>query len=212
MALLDAISSIFQTTTSGISSFIQSQGYFAILVLMTLEGSSLPIPSEIVIPAAGYFAAQGLLNPFIAFAMVLLGSIFGLAIDYGIGFFIGKEVIYRHLRLFRVKKETLEGFDSWFARNGAFAVFVTRFIPEVRALMSFPAGFARMPLKKFFFWSILGNIIWGSALFAFGYYLLSVNSIVLAMAGIGIFGIVLYLVYRLFMRKMKRDSRKARHG
>lgn len=201
------ITDVFQWTASGITSFIQSQGYLAILALMTLEGSSLPVPSEIIVPVAGLVSAQGLLNPFIAFSMVLIGSIIGLAVDYGVGYFIGKDVVYKHLQFFHVRKETLDGFDNWFTRNGAFAVFVTRFIPEIRALMSFPAGFAKMPLKKFFFWSILGNIIWDGALFAFGYYVLNVGSAAAVLASIGIFAIVLYLLYWYFMKKIRRERR-----
>ena len=206
---MDILSQIFQWTSSGIMSFMQSQGYLAILILMTLEGSSLPVPSEIIIPAAGYLSAQGTLNPLLAFAMVLIGSIIGLGIDYGVGYFIGKDVVYKHLQFFRIKKETLDNFDAWFARNGTFAVFVTRFIPEIRALMSFPAGFAKMPLRKFFAWSIFGNIIWDGALFMFGYYVLNVNNAVLVLAAVGAFAIVLYLLYVYFMKKVGRGNGKA---
>lgn len=197
----------FHGSYSTIVALLSSQGYLGLIILMTLEGASLPIPSEVVIPVAGYLAAKGILNPYFAFIAILIGNTFGMAIDYAIGYFIGKEVVYKHLQFFRIKKKTLDSFDAWFARNGSFAVFVSRMIPEVRALMSFPAGFAKMPLKKFFFWSILGSAIWDVLLMAFGYYLLSANSAIIISFALAVFIIALYIVYRVFMKSVRKNKK-----
>ena len=198
------VSGIFGITSTLISSLIQHYGYLALVILMTLEGASLPLPSEVVIPAAGYFSANGMLNVYIAYTAVLLGNTLGMAIDYAIGYYFGKEVVYKHLRVFHVKQSSLDAFDAWFGRNGSFAVFVSRLLPEVRGLMSLPAGFARMPLKKFFFWSILGSAIWDVVLFAFGYYLISTNNVILIISSVGVFIIALYLLYRFVVVKVKK--------
>lgn len=183
---------------------MKTYGYFAIFGLMALEGSTLPIPSEVVLPVAGLLIAQGILSSFpLALLAALLGSTLGLAVDYYIAYFFGKEVVYKHLQRFHIKKESLDSFDNWFERNGVAAVFITRLVPVIRTVMSFPAGFAKMDLKKFFGYSIIGSLIWDSALMAFGFYALKTNNIVYTLTAIGIFGIVLYIIYKVAINKMK---------
>ena len=112
--MTDIISDLIEIITGStnlITTLIQSNGYLALVILMTLEGASLPIPSEIVIPAAGYFAAKGMLNLYIVFAAVLLGNTFGMAIDYAIGYYIGKDVVYKHLNFFHVSQKRLDSFS-----------------------------------------------------------------------------------------------------
>lgn len=202
-----SITSILSGATSVITSIMQQYGYFGIFGLMLLEGASLPIPSEVVIPLAGYFAAQGALNLPLAFIAVLAGSVAGLLIDYYIGYFLGKGVVYKHLKFFHVKQKTLDSFDAWFNRNAVAAVFITRFIPEIRALMSFPAGFARMPMKKFLAYSVAGNIIWDSVLILFGYYLYGQqNNLVVIFGAIGLFSLVLYMIFRYTMKKISANG------
>ena len=204
MFMLSILSGLLANSTAIIQNLITNYGYLAIFVLMTLESASLPIPSEVILPLSGYLAAKGSLNFYLAFASGMLGAIAGLAIDYAIGYYIGKDIIYKHLQLFRIKKKTLDEFDAWFDSNGIAAVFLSRLIPEVRALMSFPAGFAKMPLKEFFSYSIAGAIIWNLVLMLFGFYLLSADSAVIVMASIGIFAIALYVVYKIATKHMKK--------
>ncbi len=189
-----------------ITTFIQGYGYIALLILMSLEGTGLPVPSEVVIPAAGYFAAKGALNLWLAFIVVLIGNTIGMAIDYTIGYYLGKKVVYKHLKLFHVSQESLDAFDAWFNRNGAFAVFVSRMLPEIRALMSFPAGFARMGLKKFFFWSILGSAIWDGVLILFGYYLISTSNFTILAVSIALFIIILYALVKYAIGRIKKQA------
>ena len=196
--------SIFTSSYATITALITKYGYAAIFGLMLMEGSSLPVPSEVVLPLAGLFAQKGLMSVYIAFLAALLGSIGGLIIDYCIGYFLGKEVVYKHLHLFRIRKESLDRFDAWFERNGTAAVFISRLIPVVRTFMSFPAGFARMNAKKFFSYSIAGTAIWDVVLIAFGYYFLSAKSATYVLTAIGIFAIVVYLIYHIFTKRIGR--------
>ncbi len=203
MFILGIMSGLLANSSTIIQNFVTSYGYLAIFILMALESASLPIPSEVVLPLSGYLVAKGSLAFYPAFAAAMLGAIVGLAIDYAIGYYIGKDIIYKHLQLFRIKKKSLDEFDAWFDSNGIAAVFLSRLIPEVRALMSFPAGFAKMPLKEFFAYSIAGALIWNLVLMLFGLYLLSVHSAIIAMASIGIFAIALYAIYKIAMQHMK---------
>lgn len=202
-----SIFSIIGASYALLSSFISHYGYAAIFGLMALEGSSLPIPSEVVLPLAGLFAAKGILNLPFAFLAALLGSIVGLGVDYYIGYYLGKDVVYKHLKAFHIKKESLDAFDEWFARNGFAAVFLSRFIPLLRTLMSFPAGFARMPQRRFFAYSITGCIIYDFVLIYFGYKALSSSSAVVILASIGVFAIALYALYHYSLKYMKSHNK-----
>jgi len=190
--------------SSGIHTFIMHYGYAAVFVLMGLEAASLPIPSEVVLPAIGYLAAQGLLNVFLAFAVSLAAGILGMSVDYFVAYYVSKDVVYRHLRFFRIKKETLDAFDRWFNKNGAFAVFSFRLIPILRGLISLPAGFARMPLRQFYFYSILGTVIWDVLLISFGYYALGSSSISTIVILLSVLGVVMYVIYVLTLRRIRR--------
>lgn len=185
---------------------MHNYGYLAIFGMMALEGSSVPIPSEIVLPLTGALAQQHVINLYIGFIAALAGSTTGLAVDYYIGYYLGKDVVYRHLNRFNIKKESLDAFDAWFERNGIAAVLFSRLVPVIRTVMSFPAGFAKMPKKEFFGYSILGSLMYDAVLVSFGYYLLSAKSAVVIMTGIGVFAIILYLVYRLFMSKVVKTG------
>ena len=202
-----SVLSIFTSSYSVISSLVRAYGYLAVFGLMLLEGSSLPVPSEVVMPLAGLFAHQGVLNFYAALLAGLLGSIGGLAVDYYLGYFLGKDVVYKHLKMFHIRKESLDSFDRWFARNGTVAVFVSRLVPVIRTFMSFPAGFARMNQRRFFAYSIAGTFIWDAVLMAFGFYALSSRSAVTVLVAIAAFAIVLYLIYYFAIKRMKKRTR-----
>ncbi len=196
--------SILATTYSSISALISEYGYIAIFGLMLLEGSSLPVPSEVVLPLAGLLVANHTLNFGLVYIAALLGSIAGLAVDYYIGYFLGKDVVYKNLKLFHIKQAQLDAFDKWFDRNGVSAVFFTRFIPVLRTIMSFPAGFAHMEQKRFFAYSIAGTAIYDIILIIFGIKALSTHNAVITLTSIGIFAIVLYSLYRYAMKRMSK--------
>ncbi|MCL4365095.1 MAG: DedA family protein [Candidatus Marsarchaeota archaeon] len=200
-----SIMSMFSSTYANISALIIAHYSLAIILLMTLESASLPIPSEVVLPIVGDLIARGILNPYIAYMAALVGTFIGITIDYLIAYLLGKEVIYKHLRLFHIKKESLDAFDSWFSRNGSFAVFVSRLLPIVRGLISLPAGFAQMSPKRFYLYSIAGAAIWNAALMAFGYYALSASNAQMLLASIAVLSIVLYLIYEAFLKRMMRS-------
>jgi len=200
------IFSIFNLTYSALSSFISSYGYFAILILMILESASMPIPSELLLPATGYFAAKGILNIYIALVVVYISSFVGMAINYYIAYWLGKDLVYKHLHWFRIKKEDVEAFEKWFDKNGPFTVFISRLLPLVRGLINFPAGFALMNQKKFYAYSMAGAVIWDTTLIMFGYYGLAANNITSVLIAIGVFGVVLYTIYRVAINNIRKSK------
>ncbi|HVC58269.1 MAG TPA: DedA family protein [Candidatus Acidoferrales bacterium] len=197
------IMALFTNSYGEISELMKIYGYSALFGLMTLESSSIPVPSEVVLPLAGALSASGTFNFGIAFLVSIVASLVGLTIDYGIGYFVGKDVVYKHLQAFRIKKETLDSFDKWFTRNGGAAVFLSRLLPVLRTVMSFPAGFAGMSLKKFYGYSLAGIFIWNLVLMLFGYYLIKINSAVVTLTAIGVLGVVLYAIYAYAVRRMR---------
>ncbi|MGC9099260.1 MAG: DedA family protein [Candidatus Micrarchaeia archaeon] len=190
---------------STLSYIITKYGYLSIFVLMTLEASSFPIPSEVVLPLAGLFSAKGMLNIYIVIPLVFLSSFIGMAVNYYIAYLLGKDVVYRHLHWFRIKKSDVEAFEKWFDRNGPFVVFISRLLPVVRGLINFPAGFALMDQKKFYAYSMLGSIIWDTALTLFGFYALSASNDYIVLIAIGIFGIILYAIYKFAIMRIRKS-------
>ena len=195
---------LLNLTYGTIATLISQYGYYAIFVLMILEAAAFPVPSEVVLPAVGLLAARGVVNPEIGFTAVILGGIIGMGVDYYVAYFLGRDVVYKHLGLFHIKRRSLDAFDSWFERNGAFAVFITRLVPLVRALINFPAGFAEMPARKFFLYSIAGTLIWDVLLIGFGYYALSLSNFYYVLAAVIAFALALYLVYYFAMKRISR--------
>ncbi len=200
----NAIVHILTGSYAMINAFISLYGYIAVVVLMALESASLPIPSEVVLPLAGHAVQLYNLNFYIMVLASLIGTAIGITIDYWIAYVLEKSVVYKHLGAFHIKKSTLDSFDEWFSKNGSFAVFVSRILPVVRGLISFPAGFAKMPLKDFFLYSLAGSLIWNVALIMFGYWALSIANLQLLFAVIGVFAMALYMVYRTGMKRIRK--------
>ncbi|MGC8649046.1 MAG: DedA family protein [Candidatus Micrarchaeia archaeon] len=164
---------------------------------MLLESTSLPVPSEIIMPLAGLLSRDGLFLFPLAFLAATLGSLIGVLIDYYIGYILGKDIIYKHMHFFHLKKEEIDKFDKWFNSNMALTVFISRLIPVIRTFMSFPAGFAKMDMKDFISYSLLGIIIWDFILMLFGYYLIASSNINIVIISIILFLLTLYFIYKI---------------
>ena len=206
--VLPVIFNVVGSSFSIIEGIISSHGYAAIFILMLLESSSIPVPSEVVLPLAGVMAAKGILGFYPALLVATVGSLIGMGIDYYIGYFVGKDIIYRHLELFHVTKTSLRKFDRWFMINGEAVVFISRMVPVIRTIASLPAGFARMAKRKFFTYSAAGALVWNSVLMTFGFvtfnsYNGSAGSAVIVLLSLAAFGTVLYYVYHITKKHLR---------
>jgi len=204
LSLVASILSHFTNVYADVAAIVGTYGYFAIFGLMALEYASLPIPSEIVLPLIGFFAADGIFSFPIALAVVLVAGVVGMFADYYLAYFVGREFMYKYAHKFGIRKHRLHEFEDWFQKHGHFAVFIARLIPILRGLVSFPAGFARMDKKVFIAYSFVGALIWDVVLMSFGYYGLASNDANIVMASVGIFGLVVYLLYRYSMAKIEK--------
>lgn len=139
--------------------FIHSCSYFGVFVLMTLESMIVPIPSELVMPFAGFLIFTGHFDPWAVMIASSLGSIAGSLLSYGLGV-LGEPVVYRYGRYLLLNQHHLEWTNKFFRRHGGMTIFIARFIPVVRHLISLPAGFARMPLLRFIIYTLAGATMW----------------------------------------------------
>ena len=151
-----------------ITSVIARLGYFGVAILTFLENVFPPIPSELVIPLAGFVAARGDMRLSIVIAMGSLGSLAGATVWYVIGKRVGEQRlrkwVARNGRWLTLSAEDVDRAQDWFRRHGAAAVFFGRLIPGVRTFVSLPAGFSSMPLAPFLLYSALGTAMWTAAL------------------------------------------------
>ncbi|MDE1845666.1 MAG: DedA family protein [Candidatus Micrarchaeota archaeon] len=195
-----------------IDNFLIAYGYFAIFILMMLEYASFPIPSEVVLPLVGFFAAQHDFSFFAALLVVLAAGVIGMFIDYFFAYYVGRNVVYRYSPRLGIKREQLHEFEDWFEMNGRFAVFIGRLIPVVRGLISFPAGFAKMNKTSFILFSFAGSLIWDVVLMLFGYFGLGANDANIVLIGIAAFTVALYTIYRVSIVRIERMSVRHAHG
>ena len=146
-------------------------GYPGIVVLMAMESSILPVPSELVMPPAGYLAAKGEMSFVLAVACGVLGSIIGALANYYGAHWIGGPFLRRYGKYVFLSEAALTRSERFFAQHGEFSTFVGRLFPVVRHLISIPAGLHRMPLPRFIGYTALGAFVWCTILTAIGYAL-----------------------------------------
>lgn len=151
--------------------YIGDMGYWGIFLLMFLESTFFPFPSEIIMIPAGYLAFKGEMNVYIVVLIGILGSVAGALFNYYLAVHFGRAFILKYGKYFFIKEETLDKLEAFFTKHGELSTFNGRLIPGIRQLISLPAGLARMNIAKFSFYSGLGAGIWVIVLVALGYLL-----------------------------------------
>ena len=162
---------------------LEHLNYWTITLLMTIESSFIPFPSEVVVPPAAYRAAStGELNIWLIIFFSTLGAVFGALINYYLALWLGKPIVYKfansrfgHMCL--IDETKVQNAENFFEKHGAIATFIGRLIPAVRQLISIPAGLARMKVSTFLLFTTLGAGIWNTVLAAIGHYLSKVPGI-----------------------------------
>ncbi|HVO35241.1 MAG TPA: DedA family protein [Gemmatimonadales bacterium] len=148
---------------------IGALGYPGIAVLMAIESSVIPLPSEMVMPPAGYLVAMGRMNAALALGACILGGLLGSYANYWIASRVGRWFFVRYGRWVLVSERSLERSERFFQKHGPIAVFISRLFPVLRHLVSIPAGIARMPVGRFLVYTGAGAGLWGGILMAIGW-------------------------------------------
>lgn len=195
--------------------YMANINYWTVWLLMMVESSFIPFPSEVIIPPAWWKAAQWLLNTWLVLLFAGIGALLGALINYYIAYFLGRRIIYKlantsWAHMIFIKKESIEKSEEYFRKHGKISTFVGRLIPAVRQLISIPAWLAKMDLWHFMFYTFLGASIWNIVLFVVGYVLwknwemvMEYNHIFKQIIIWIIVLVVLFFVVRYFIKKRK---------
>jgi membrane protein DedA with SNARE-associated domain len=154
-------------------------GYAGVFVLMVMESATLPIPSEVVLPFAGFLVYQGSLEFWTVVIVATIGSLVGTMIDYSIGYYLGRPAVLHYGRVVGFSERRLATAEGWFRRRGELVVLLARFVPLLRTLIAFPAGLVEMNVKQFLAYSAVGIVIWDIVLVYVG-VLVGMNYVALA--------------------------------
>lgn len=149
--------------------FIGKLGYPGLVILMAMESTFFPIPSELVIPPAGYLVSKGEMNGWLVIGSGTLGSLIGALFNYVLALYLGRPLIMKYGRYILLKPEKFCRIETFFSDHGEISTFTGRFIPVVRHFISFPAGLAEMNLARFCLYTAVGSGIWTAILALIGF-------------------------------------------
>lgn len=185
--------------------YFANLNYFTICLLMAIESTVVPLPSEVVIPFAAWKAASGELNIFLVVVAGTFGALLGSLFNYFMARYLGRALLYKFAdskfgNMLLLTSENIQKTEIYFTKNGNSSTFIGRLVPGVRHLISIPAGLARMPLKNFVLYTTLGALLWNIILAVIGYYFYDLKDKYFHELTIGLFVLgglfVLYLVYK----------------
>ena len=195
--------------------FVDEMGYLGILIMMTLESTFIPLPSELVMPQAGYLAAAEKMNIWIAILMATIGSVLGSLINYGLAYWLGRPFFLKYGKYLLCPPHKFAKMETFFLRHGEIGTFTGRLILGVRHFISFPAGLSRMNLMRFSLYTGVGSGLWAAILAWIGYFA-GKNQALLhtyyreATIALFVFCVVVLAVYVFFYRR--RQARLALVG
>lgn len=194
--------------------YMQHMNYFSITLLMIIESSFIPFPSEIVIPPAIWKAASGELNPYLVTLFATLGALIGALINYYLAKWLGRAIVYRLVdtrlgKMLLLNSTKIEKAETYFNHHGKSSTFIGRLVPGIRQLISIPAGLALMNMKTFVLYTILGSGLWNIILAVLSYSVYKQQDLLkeyMHELSFGLLGIgLIFIVYLVIRYKRKKD-------
>lgn len=188
---------------------IGAMGYTGIFLLMAMESSVFPIPSEVVMPPAGYLAHEGRMNMALVILSGTLGSLAGAYANYFVARWLGRPLVIKYGRYVWITEEHFNRVESFFLRHGEISTFIGRLLPVIRHLISIPAGIARMNHLRFTLYTTVGATIWVTILSYIGYFIGRNQELIMeysheALAGVVVFSAILVTVYSWVHKRRNR--------
>jgi membrane protein DedA with SNARE-associated domain len=207
---------VLEQLAQTVKEVVLNLGYPGLFILIVLESTMVPIPSLLVMPFAGYLASQGDFSLPVILAINSAGALTGSSLSYWLGAAGGKPLLVKYGKYVFVRAKDLERTEQYFARHGGKTIFIGRFLPVVRHLISIPAGIARMPLPPFLTLTFLGATLWGGGLMILGYELGSRWESVANKAkrvdlliAVGVVLVILAIVIRFMLRRRRERGSAA---
>lgn len=203
-----------------VTSLMVTLGYAGLFALMFLESASLPVPSEVVLPFAGYLAFTGQMNIVVVLVVSTVASVAGALLDYFLALWLGRPIVLRVFKWAGVRADHLDAAEKWLDSKGSLSILVARFVPVLRSVISLPAGAVKMKLSTFTLMTALGGFGWSLFLVYLGYSagllwqgaLASSSSVLtdvgLACVAAGSGAYVVYFLARRYYSKVERDGLK----
>jgi len=194
--------------------YMQHMNYFTITLLMAIESSFVPLPSEVVIPPAIWKAASGELNMYLVVLFATFGAIIGAMFNYLMARWLGRVIVYSLAeskvgKLFLLNKAKVEHAEAYFNRHGRSSTFIGRLIPGIRHLISIPAGLAKMNIGQFILYTALGSGIWHIILGALSYSVYSQQELLKKYMHELSYGLlacgVMFVLYLIFRYRKKKE-------
>jgi len=162
---------IIESLNQIVIDFISSSGYLGIFVAMLVEGIFTPIPSELIMPFAGYLASTGEFSLPLVILAGTLGATLGSTVAYGIARMVGRPLVDKYGKYILLDQKKVDKADAWFKKWGSWGILIGHAIPGIRSVISFPAGIFKMDLKRFVLFTFFGALIWNTVLSTIGYFL-----------------------------------------
>ena len=187
---------------------IGTMGYPGIFLLMAMESSVIPVPSELVMPPAGYLAQQGKMNMLAAILCGTAGSLVGAYANYFAAHYLGRPLLLKYGRYVFITEQKFAKVESFFLKHGEISTFIGRLLPVVRHLISLPAGLAGMNHLKFSLYTLLGAGIWVTVLTSIGYFIGSNQELIMKYSHHALFVVLLLSSFIIFVyiRMQRRNG------
>ena len=199
---------IIESVSTIAITLIENLGYWGVFIGMTLESACIPLPSEVIMPFAGFVVNEGKLTLWGITLVGTLGNLLGSLIAYYVGLIGGRPFLEKYGKYILITKNRLDLTEKWFKKYGHEAVFFSRMLPIIRTFISLPAGISRMDIKKFIIYTFLGSLPWTFALGYIGVQLGQQWTIIKdyfhifdIIVVIGIIGFLSYVIYEYYKKK-----------
>jgi membrane protein DedA with SNARE-associated domain len=187
---------------------MNAMGYPGIFILMAMESSVIPVPSELVMPPAGYLAQQGSMNIWLAILMGTAGSLVGAYANYFTAHYLGRPLVLKYGKYVWITEEKFVKVEGFFLRHGEISTFIGRLLPVIRHLISIPAGIAGMNHLRFSMYTLIGAGLWCTILAWIGFFIGKEQALIVKYSHQAVIGVVVFslLLIAVYIWRQKRGA------